>query len=520
MLARVPTCGSAGVNKDLSRHDLPISVWTDARNVRFMNGSAWSFYGHASVYGAASVVPYHLLPLTVKGTRYWIYCGLNKIYAVTSSGGVATHTNLTPQSAGVDLVLAGAQNTWTSTVSGGIPVVNPGNGGPPLQWNGNIASRFATLSAWPSNMECKSIRSFKGFLVALNIKKGANEYPYMVKWSTPAVPGAVPSSWYELDPTIEAGEIDIAEGNDVIVDGMQLRDSFMIYKERSIWRMDYVGVPDVFSFHQVLGLSGAMNRNCIVEVDGWHFVLTGSDVIVHDGQTSRSVLDRKTRRHLFQSIDVNGLSKCFVFKSPFTNEVFVAYPSIGSETCNEAMVWNYIDQTVSFKDIPSLTHAECGPVPSGLVQTWDSDSDPWSADVSSWGGPDFSPDSERVLMAPNTPALYLLDASAAQGGAQVEFFLERAGLSLDAPEHIKLITSIRPRIIGNTGQTVNIRVGGQSDPWSAPEWSDPIPFVIGESVSADCFVSGRYLAIRFESGTAFQVRIDSYDVEYELAGKW
>lgn len=520
MLKRVTTCGAVGVNKDLSQHDLPIEAWTDALNVRFLNGSAWSFYGHASVFDETAVVPYHIMQLTVDGVRYWIYCGLEKIYAVTSTAGVATHTNLTPQTAGVDRVLTGAQNTWTSTMIGGIPIVNPGQGGPPMRWNGKLATRFSNLEFWPTGMVAKVVRSFKGFLVALNVTKGIKNYPYMVKWSNPAVPGDVPSSWDETDKTIEAGESDLAEGNDVIVDGLQLRDSFMIYKERSIWRMDYVSGQNVFNFQQVLGTSGAMNRNCIVEVDGWHFVLAASDVIVHDGQSSKSVLDRKTRRHLFESIDVNGFGKCFVFKSTFTNEVFVCYPAVGSQTCNRAMVWNFIDQTVSFKEVPDLNHADCGPAPAGLVQTWESDGDSWAADPTEWGGPDFAPDSERVLMAPGSRALYMLDASVAQGGQQVQFYLERRGLSLDAPEQMKLIKGIRPRIYGNKGQTVMIRVGAQDDPFAEPDWAEPVPFIIGKDVAADCFVSGRYLALRIESGTAFQIRLDSYDVEYELMGAW
>lgn len=519
-LARVPTCGAAGVNKDLSRHDLPLNVWTDASNVRFMNGSAWSFYGHSAVFGAAQVTPYHLLPVTVGSTRYWIYCGLDKIYAVTSSGSVPTHTNLTPQASLVDVALGSAQNAWTSTVLGGIPIVNPGTGGPPRQWDGDITHRFITLTNWPANTSCKVLRAYKGFLVALNLTKGSKQYPYMVKWSNPAEPGTVPTSWDPNNPDIEAGETDLAEGNDVIVDGLQLRDSFLIYKEQSVWRMDYVGGMYPFSFQQVLGMSGAMNRNCIVELDGWHCVLTGSDVIVHDGQQSKSVLDGVARQHLFQNIDVEGFAKCFVFKSPFTNEVYVCYPSIGSETCNQAMVWNYVAKTVSFKQMPNLTHAASGPVPNGLVQTWESDTAPWAADVSSWGGPDFAPDSERVLMAPEALELYLLDASAAQGGQQVDFYLERRGLSLDSPEHMKLVTRIRPRVHGNEGQTLNVRVGSQSDPWAEPDWSDPIPFEIGADLSADCMVCGRYLAIRFESGTAYQVRLDSYDIEFELGGMY
>jgi hypothetical protein len=52
-----------------------------------------------------------------------------------------------------------------------------------------------------------------------------------------------------------------------------------------------------------------MNRNCIAEIDGYHFVLTNNDVILHDGNTAQSVLDKMTRRWLFKNIDVNSIDK-------------------------------------------------------------------------------------------------------------------------------------------------------------------------------------------------------------------
>ena len=42
-IVRVTGVGQYGVNKDLSRHELPINVWTDARNIRFYGDSAYQF---------------------------------------------------------------------------------------------------------------------------------------------------------------------------------------------------------------------------------------------------------------------------------------------------------------------------------------------------------------------------------------------------------------------------------------------------------------------------------------------
>jgi hypothetical protein len=520
-LVRVPNAGLAGVNKDLSQHELPINSWSDAQNIRFLDGYAYQFYGHGEVYNSPAVVPYHLIPATIGTQRYWLYAGLAKVYAVTISGGVATHTNLTRQTTGVDVDYSGTPNSWTSTLLGGIPILNAGNTvDPPQMWSLNIANRLTALTNWPANTFCKALRSYKNYLVALNVTKAGTNYPFMVKWSHPADPGGVPVTWDPTDATKDAGETDLAEGYDPVVDGLQLRDSFIIYKEASVWRMDFVGGPYVFRFQKVLGTSGALNRNCIVEVDGFHLVLTGSDVIVHDGQSATSVLDKQARRFLFQNMDVDQVSKAFVFKNPFLNEVFICYASIGSTWPNKAVVWNYKDKTVSFRDVPNLNHASFGPVDNGLYGNWAQDSAPWSSDLTAWNGPDFTPSTARVMMASNNQKLYLLDASASFDGAIPSAYLERRGLSFDQPEMMKLVRGIRPRIVGNTGDTVQIRVGGQTDPWSDPTWGPVMTHTIGSTIANDCFVSGRYITIRFETGTAYQWRLDSYDIDVEASGMW
>ena len=516
----VDNVGGIGVNKDLSQVELPNNAWSDVKNIRFSNGSAWSSSGYSQVYNTPVSPICHVLPIRVEQYRYWICCSATKIYIAVESGGLS---NYTPQTVGVDWVLTGGPNTWTSALLGGVPVVNTGGNTPPMSvdlFAGVLNNLFTALPNWPSGVTCKSMRAYKNFLVALNVTKPGGHYPYMVKWSHPADPGTTPISWDETDPTMDAGETALSEGYDPIVDGMQLRDTFMIYRESSVWRMDFTGGAYVFKFSKVLGTSGIMAKNCAVEVDGWHFVLTGSDVIMHDGVTATSVLDRQTRRFLFANIDVDNNALCFVFKHPFLNEVYVCYTQAGSTACDKAMVWNYVDKTVSFRDLPNLLHAAYGPIPSGMTSTWALDSDPWGADITTWSSPDFGPERARVLMAGNAPALYMLDGSNAQGGAQVDCYLERRGLTLNAPEAMKLVRAIRPRIYSQAGGTINIQVGGQDDPWSEPKWCAPVPFNIGSSVKSDMLVSGRYIAIKFSVGTAFQWRLDSYDIDVETMGAW
>lgn len=519
---RIPNAGSAGIVKDLSVHELPTGVWTDGLNVRFLDGYAQQFFGHGMVFGTPSAKPYFVMPVVIGTQRHWLYAGASTIYDVYDPGTGAVHTDLS------GATYTATPNSWTGSVLGGIPILNNGTNDP-QRWDLNLANNFQDLDNWPAATTCKAMRSFKNFLIALNVTKSGTQYPFMVKWSHPAEPGAVPSSWDETDATKDAGEFDLAEGYDPIVDGLQLRDSFIVYKQSSTWRLDYIGGPFIFRASKVFGTSGMLNRNCCVEVDGRHFVLTESDVIVHDGNQKNSVLDKITRRFLFNNMDAEAADKAFVFKNPFFNEVFVCYPQPGSSVPDRAMVWNYMDNTVSFREMPSSHHGCFGPVEETLAGTWDSDSAPWVSDISLWNTPGNVPSDTRVIMASDDTKLLLLDASTTFDGVQPDAFIERIGMNfttesdegVEGAERRVTIKTIRPRIKGNTGENVSVSIGISDDsPYDAPVYLATMTHTIGESVRNDCLVSGRYIAIKFESGTAYQWRLDSFDIEYELEGLW
>lgn len=515
-LVKVKNTGQYGLNKDLSKHELPVNAWTDCQNIRFLDGYAYQFLGQSEVYNSPTFIPQHITPCNVGGSRYIIYATAGKQFAVTNAGSVTTHTDITHLTA-----RTGITNNWTSTLLSGVPIFNAGDtSSVPMAWNLNLANKFVDLSNWPASTYCKSIKSFKNYLVALNITKGSANYPYMVKWSHPADPGGLPSSWDQTDSTKQAGETDLAEGYDAIIDGLQLRDSFMIYKENSVWRMDFIGGNYIFKFSKVLGKSGAMNRNCIADIDGYHVVLTNNDIIIHDGNQAESILDKATRRWFFQNIDNDNYSKAFTFVNPFFNEVYICYPQIGSTSCDKAMVYNYKDKTVSARDMPNVNHAAYGPVDNALSGLWSQDTDTWDSDLGVWNAPDLVPGSARCIMASNDQKLFMMDASASFNGGIATAYLERRGLSFDAPETLKLIRGIRPRIMGNTGQTVQIQIGTQTDPFTEPVWGPVMTHTIGTTVSNDCLVSGRYIAIRFSTGTAFQWRLDSYDIDMNPMGGW
>jgi hypothetical protein len=93
-------------------------------------------------------------------------------------------------------------------------------------------------------------------------------------------------------------------------------------------------------------------------------------------------------------------------------------------------------------------------------------------------------------------------------------------MHFDAPEAIKLCKGVRPKISGTAGGTVNVQIGWSNEPYEAPTYGTAVPFTIGTTVAVDSLSSGRYMAIKFSSGTAYTWRLDSYQLDIQQQGAW
>jgi hypothetical protein len=527
MKASFTPAGALGIVKDIEPSELPQptmaggsvpAVWSDGSNIRFLDGAALQVLGYGQVYNSPSEAPQYLMQANVGAARYWLYGTAAKVFAVSNAAGSSVHTDISHVTA-----RTGTVNAWSGCVFGGVPILNAGDGKAPMYWDQNLTHKFADLAAWPANTSCKVIRQFKSLLVALNITKSGVNLPFMVKWSTEAVPGALPSTWNEADATQDAGEFDLAEGQDAIVDGLGLKDSLVVYKELSTYAIDYIGGVFVLKARKVSGMSGLLNMNCAVEFEAgfgaMHFAVTGSDIVIHDSYTAQSALDKKARRYFFQNLDVENKQKVFVFKNPFLNEICVAYPAIGATYCNSALVYNFVDRTVTFRSLPNILHAACGPLDNSLGGNWNQDSDPWSTDTSAWNGPDYTPDTVRVMMGSADAKLYLLDASASFDGALPFAYLERRGLHFDAPDRLKTVMGVRPRISGNAGGTVVVKIAATQRADDEPAWITTT-YTIGQTLQCDAIATGRYIHFRFETGTAYIWRMDGFDAFINDAGEF
>ena len=262
----VTDVGSIGVVTDVDPVLLPPNAWTGAANVRFADNEAQKITGHSSV-ATPTVTPYYLLPVTKSTTAYWVYAGLDKVYSWNGT----SHTNITRQSVGVDVdYTGGAADYWTGGVLNNVLILNNGLDDPQMWVNTKLESlTWDSGATWGSkSYSANTIRPYKNFLVALNWTDGTNKYPQTVYWSNQADPNTVPSDWDFADPANEAGTAELASTQGIILDGEQLRDAFIVYKEDAIHLMQFVGGTFVMNFKDVSKTTGALAQRCAKEFYG------------------------------------------------------------------------------------------------------------------------------------------------------------------------------------------------------------------------------------------------------------
>lgn len=515
--------GQHGVITDVAPEELPPNAWSSGNNVRFKNGAAEKLPGHQSLWGGAQVAPYFVMPVrAISGDIYWIYAGQTAVWAYEVTGPDAeTHVDITRLASPYTTQEGG----WQGGVLNGVPMLNNGVDAPQMWLPVEEATPLADLTAWPAATTAKVIRAFRNFFIALDVTKAGVRDARLVKWSHPASAGAVPTSWDETDPTLDAGEYSIADTEGILLDGLPLRDTFILYKDDSVWGMQFIGGNDIFKFFPIFRNVGAAGKHCALEyMSGRHIVLARDVLYTHDGQTITQIASGLIHDWLFTSIDPSNIHRSFLVLDSANDEVWVCYPTAGNTWPSKALIWNFVTGKFGFRDLPTTAHIAWGVLNVGsTVDKWNSDASTWAA-PGYWSDTGVSVASAKLVIASHTDSklLGVLDSSPDFDGATETAELERTGIGIpftrDTPPDIstvKFCTRIWPKITGTAGMTVQIRLGSQMEITDTPTWGAWQDFVIGTTLKLDVTMSGRMFAIGVRSTEVGMWKLQglSFDVQ-------
>lgn len=514
VLQRVEIKNPVGVNKSLASADLPPNVWSNVLNVSFKNGKASKAAGYSSIFSPVPSDILHLAPSIESGILYWYEASYDKIYRTDGT----THLD-------VSRLVGGAYGAtddkgWTNCDLNTLVVMNNSADKPQCKFFGT--DNFVDLPNWPATATCEVMRSYKNYLVALNINIAGTDYPTTVKWSSPADPGQAPGTWDETDATNDAGENSLADTAGAIVDGRKLRDSFIIYKEDAVYSMSYTGGVFVFAFKQLFDDVGTLSKGCVAEFDGKHFVVGQGDVYVHNGVQKSSVISGKMREYLFSNIKADAYKRTFVVPDYSNTEMWVCFCSSDNNDnleCDKALVWNWLDETWSLRQLPDIRYATFGIVDPQLPDDWNSAVGAWDTDALPWGENNYNPSKLKVIMTSSTnDKIYLVGNTTVFDDVIFTSTLERDGLSINDDRGMKFVSSVTPHITGEGA--VQLYVGSQYIQDGPVTWKGPYQYNIGTQYKVDCRVTGRYIAIKFVTESVSNWSLNGYTLEFTpLAGR-
>lgn len=190
----------------------------------------------------------------------------------------------------------------------------------PQYYEIGTSTDFADLSGSPPKARYCGVVG--DFLVFANTYDGVDgNVPNRVRW-----PGIGTTTSWTVSATTQADYQDLDASHGWIM-GFVGGEYGMIFQERGITRMEYVGSPLVFQFNNVEGNRGTRFPGSIIRIGGLVYFISHDGFCVTDGQNSYQIGDEMVDTFFYNDIDLNYESRVCVAVDYARDTIMWAYPS-------------------------------------------------------------------------------------------------------------------------------------------------------------------------------------------------
>jgi hypothetical protein len=511
--------GNGGIITDIPPWQLDMGVWSGGNNVRFDDRSVKKAPGYLECLDTVPVAPRYLETYQVydSGQYYWLSFGETTIHCYY--GG--SWADVTPTSG----LTFDSRRQWQTTKLGAVLVATNGVDMPlwwPLEDGKPSHTRlFETLPNWADQnwISAQTMAGFKSFLFAGAVYDEAEDKRMnrQIVWSDMTNQYTPPASWDFLDPDGDAGMYELLDSEGPVVHVQQLRESLMIYKTDSVVVANFVGAPFMFSFQVLSPEIGIMCKNAVAEFPGGHFFMGRSDCYVNNGQIVTPILTQKIKTQIYENIDGDAFNQSFVVTDWANNEVWACYPTVNSEHCDTALIWNFVNNTFTIRDLPQVSH-----IKAGIAQylpgddQWDSQTYEWDNTTRKWGTASYDNVVENLVLASTGDVkTYRTNAGNTEDGTLMTSYVERTGIDLGDPSSVKFVSAIWPKVWTTGSDTVlKVWLASQMSTEESVTWEGPVLFNPNIMSKISVRTSAKLFGIKFESDGDFDWGVSG--IEYEV----
>ncbi len=512
--------GTRGRSTDPMPWSLPPEFITEGKNYRIFSGAIETDRGIA-LWTTAPVNfrPGHISRVASISGSFWLVPGRDAVYVWDGSDwtDVSSATGYASLGPGDELL-------WTQCLLGKIPIINNPQSTPEY-WDPQQVSQimqplpFDQVSTFDDqNIACKSMRSHKTFLFALNLQESGEELPDSYRWSHPADINGLPVTWDETDEAFLAGKANLGGDGGSIIDGFSLRDAFCIYSEDAIDILDSTNDEFVWRRRELSATVGLISKDGIAEVKGQHFFLAPSDIVKNDGNRIDSLAHNRIRREYSRRLDPDNYTRSYAIRNDNKKEVWFCIPEVGEEYPNIAYIYNWRDDSWAVKDLPNqISHASPGSF-ADPAPKWDDapDSQTWDTQTTIWNTSIASPVNDTIAgVSPETAEVYFLEPLGTSD-EDLDFFIERTNFPLEGQRQVTTITRVYPHIRGESPCLIQF---GSQDYNDAPiRWKPAVEFDPKSQRKFDIRTTGELHCWNVKSLGKESLSISGMTIEYVRAG--
>lgn len=219
----------------------------------------------------------------------------------------------------------------------GVGGINTGTAVPPqvIGMGAAAATEFADLGGSPP--QARHIAVVRDFIVMADLYESATLYPNRIRWS-----GVNDETEWTTSPAKQSDYQDL-QGDGGFIQSVKGGQFGLIFQERSIWRMDYIGPPHAFSVNEILPGVGTQAKNSVVQYGNSVFFLAldGFKALV-DGETLEHIGENKVDRWFFDRLDEDNVHRMVGAVDNRNKRVMWIYPGASNVDGmpNEALIFD------------------------------------------------------------------------------------------------------------------------------------------------------------------------------------
>ena len=258
--------------------------------------------------------------------------GFTKIFDVS---GVGVLTNVSKTGG---YTPNGNEDRFRFTQFGNV-IIGTNNSNPMQAYTLGTSTAFADLAAGAPI--CKFLTVVRDFVVTAFTTEGGTVYPSRVRWS-----GINDETTWASSQVTQADFQDIPDGGQII--GIRGGEFGLVFLEKGISRMTYIGTPFIFQFDNISRGKGCIAAGSIAQTQGMSFFLSDDGFYSCDGQSVIPIGSEKVDRWFFENADESSFETMSASIDPVRKLVIWNFKTLFAQ--RQLIIYNFKTQKWTYGD--------------------------------------------------------------------------------------------------------------------------------------------------------------------------